>query len=193
MRIWDDVSLLMTVSRAREIARRYFVTNGLDGALAMMGLTIGFYVGERVPVQTVLSACTGTAIALTMSGLSSAYMSESAERYRELRNLQEAMVHDLEVSAHARAACDVPWLIACVNGLAPLMMAMVIMLPLWLEAFSIPLILPALESSIVLAFVVIFFLGVFLGRVSRSFWMWSALHTTLIATVTAGLIFLLQM
>ena len=189
---WNDIRLLLAISRSRDIARRYFVTNGFDGALAMLGLTMGFYVGDTVSTHTVLSACLGTAIALMMSGLSSAYVSEAAERQRELRELEEAMVTDLGASAHARAARYVPWLIAAVNGLAPFLIAMLIISPIWLATLDIPLPVPPLEGAIGLAFVAIFLLGVFLGRVSGTFWLWSALRTLLIAAITAALILALE-
>ena len=189
---WNDIRLLLAISRSRDIARRYFVTNGFDGALAMLGLTMGFHVGDAVSMHTVLSACLGTAIALMMSGLSSAYVSEAAERRRELRELEEAMVTDLGASAHARAARYVPWLIAAVNGLAPFLIAMLIISPIWLATLDIPLPVPPLEGAIGLAFVAIFLLGVFLGRVSGTFWLWSALRTLLIAAITAALILALE-
>jgi hypothetical protein len=64
------------------------VTNGFDGALAMLGLMMGFYITDKVSISTVLNACVGTAIALMMNGLSSAYVSEAAERQKELRELE---------------------------------------------------------------------------------------------------------
>jgi predicted membrane protein (TIGR00267 family) len=183
-----ELGLLVALSRSRAIARRYFVTNGFDGALAMLGLTMGFHVAGNVPVHTVFNACVGTAIALMMSGLSSAYVSEAAERRRELQELEAAMVTDLGGSAHARAARYTPWLIALVNGLAPLAMSMVIIAPLWLSVMGLPWPLPLLESAIGLAFAVIFLLGVFLGRISGVFWLWSALRTLAIAALTALLV-----
>jgi len=183
-----DMGLLVALSHSRAIARRYFVTNGFDGALAMLGLTMGFHVGNTVPLQTVFNACVGTAIALMMSGLSSAYVSEAAERKRELRELEQAMVTALDDTAHGRAARYAPWLIALVNGLAPFMMSMIIITPLWFDVLGHPWPIPALETAIVLAFVVIFLLGVFLGRISGVFWLWSALRTLLIAAVTALLV-----
>ncbi len=188
----DRIRLLLRLSAHSHIARRYFVTNGFDGALAMLGLITGFYVSGGVPVPTALSACIGTAVALTMSGLSSAYISESAERKRELQELQAAMLDDLQESAHARAARLTPLLVASVNGLAPMVMALVIISPLWLVDLGVPLPWPPIESSIALAFLVIFLLGVYIGRVSGGFWLWSALRTLLVAAVTAGFILVLN-
>lgn len=188
MSLLSDFKLLIAISHSHDIARRYFVTNGFDGALAMLGLTMGFYVGDSTAQATVLSACVGVAIALMMSGFSSAYISEMAERRRELKELEEAMISDLDASAHARAARLIPWVIAVVNGLSPFLIAMLIIAPLWLGVLGIELPLPPLQCAIVIAFGVIFLLGVYLGRVSGTFWLWSSLRTLTVAGVTAFLI-----
>jgi VIT1/CCC1 family predicted Fe2+/Mn2+ transporter len=75
-----------------------------------------------------------------------------------------------------------------VNGLAPLLIALFIMTPLWLSQAGVDLPLTGLESSIVLAFVALFLLGAFLGTISGRFWLWSGLRTLLIALLTAAVI-----
>jgi len=189
--MFERLRLLVQLTHAHRIARRYFVTNGFDGALTMLGLIMGFYASGGVPVPVAISACLGAAIALTVSGLSSAYVSEAAERERELLALEQALVRDLGDTAHGAAARLVPLLIAAVNGLAPLLMALVIITPLWLvhAGFSLPL--GALESAILVAFATLFLLGIFLGSISGRFWLWSGLRTLAIALLTAGIILLL--
>jgi predicted membrane protein (TIGR00267 family) len=188
-----EIRLLLRITRSQEIARRYFIVNGFDGALAMLGLTMGFFVGDEAAPKTMLTACMGTAIALMMSGLSSAYVSESAERRRELAELEQAMVTDLDASAHAKAARLVPLLIAAVNGLSPFILAMVIVSPLWLHELGVTIPLSPLKAAIAIAFASIFALGIFLGHLSQTFWLWSALRTLLIAGVTAGIILALKL
>jgi hypothetical protein len=39
-----QIKILLQVSHSEEIMRRYFVVNGFDGALTMLGLLMGFYV-----------------------------------------------------------------------------------------------------------------------------------------------------
>jgi predicted membrane protein (TIGR00267 family) len=187
----EQLRLLVQLTHAHRIARRYFVTNGFDGALTMLGLIMGFYATGGVPVPIAISACLGAAIALTVSGLSSAYVSESAERERELQELERALVRDLEDTAHGSAARLVPLLIAAVNGLAPLLMALVVITPLWLVDAGVSLPLGPLESSIVVAFATLFLLGAFLGSISGRFWLWSGLRTLVIALLTAGVILLI--
>ena len=189
--MFRQLRFLFQLTHAHTIARRYFVTNGFDGALTMLGLTMGFYSSDSVATPVIISACLGAAIALTVSGLASAYVSESAEREKELKELEQAVVGDLENTAHGRAARWVPILIAVVNGFSPLLMALLIMTPLWLSEAGIALPLTALECAIVTAFLSLFMLGVLLGTVSGQFWLWSGLRTLIIALITAGIVFLL--
>lgn len=186
----EQLRFLLRITRSSGIARRYFVTNGFDGALTMLGLAMGFRISGGVAPAVVIAACMGTAIALGMSGLSSAYISEAAERRRELRELEEAMLEDLNASAHARAARLVPVLIALVNGMAPFLISLLIMAPLWLEYFGISVKPSPIDAAIIVAFLLIFLIGVFLARVSGGFWLWSGLRTVAIAAVTSLLILL---
>jgi predicted membrane protein (TIGR00267 family) len=181
---------LLELTRAHGIARRYFVTNGFDGALTMLGLTMGFYSGAGVATTVVISACLGAAIALGTSGIASAYLNEAAEREKDLKELEQALVGDLDGSAHGQAARLVPFLIALVNGLAPFLMAMIIITPLWLSEAGLSLPADPLELSIAVAFLVVFLLGMFLGKISGRFWLWSGLRTMLIALATAAIILL---
>lgn len=157
----------------------------------MLGLNMGFYAGGGVDTQVAISACLGAAIALATSGVASAYVSESAERLKELRELEQAIVGDLGKSAHAQAARLVPVWIGVVNGMAPFMMAMIIITPLWLSEAGVALPLGPLESSIIVAFLAVFLLGIFLGLMSGRFWLWSGLRTLGIAILTAAIILLI--
>lgn len=184
----DQARFLLQLTHANRIARRYFVTNGFDGALTMLGLTIGFYTAGDVAVPVIISACLGAAVALAVSGLASAYVSESAEREKELRELEQAVVNDLQTTAHGRAARLVPVFVAIVNGLSPLLIALLIMLPLWLAQAGFALPLPPLEVSVLVAFAALFLLGTFLGTISGRLWLWAGMRTLLIALITAGII-----
>ena len=186
--MFDRLRFLFQLTRAHRIARRYFVTNGFDGALTMLGLIMGFYASGGVAIAAAISACLGAAIALTVSGFASAYVSEAAEREHDLKELEQALVHDLEDTAHGRAARLVPFLIGTVNGFAPFIMALLIITPLWLSEAGVAMPLAPLEFSIIVAFITLFLLGAFIGVVSHRFWLWSGLRTLLIALLTAAII-----
>jgi len=185
-----QIKTLLEISHSEEIMRRYFVVNGFDGALTMLGLIMGFYVSDRIDIAVVITSCLAAALALGMSGISSAYISEAAERRRTLAQLEKAMVTSLNKSHHARAAIWIPWLIALVNGTAPLIIALIIIVPLWLARSGMVLGLEPLPAAMAVALVIIFLLGVFLGRVGGTFWLWSGLQSLAVALVTVGLIYL---
>jgi predicted membrane protein (TIGR00267 family) len=182
--------LLLDISRSHDIARRYFVVNGFDGALTMLGINIAFLASGKVDLPVVIHACLGAAVALAVSGLSSAYVSETAERRRELRELEQAMATNLGDSAPGQAARWMPVLIAVINGSAPLIISLFIITPLWMAQAGITLPADPLLTAIAVTFVVIFLLGVFLGRISGTFWLWSGVRTLLIAGITGVLIIL---
>mgnify|MGYP007077386099 CR=1 FL=1 len=183
---------LIELSHAHRIARRYFVTNGFDGVLAMLGLLMGFRVTGSAALEVMIGACLGAAVALLMSGLTSAYISESAEKAHELRELERSMVTSLDDSAHAEAARLMPWLIALVNGLSPLSLALLILLPLLLAQQGVWLPFSALDSAILIALLLSFLLGVFLGRLSGRFWLWTGMRALMIAVFTALIILVLN-
>jgi predicted membrane protein (TIGR00267 family) len=190
MSLFLQAKFLFGLSNSGEIMRRYFVVNGFDGALTMLGLIVGFLFTAPDDLTVVINVCLAAAIALGMSGLSSAYVSESAERQHALSSLEDAMVRDLQDSAHGKAARWTPFLVALVNGLAPLLISLLILSPLWLSNTGVCLPLPALICAIIIAMLLIFLLGVFLGSVAGISWLRSGIETLLLAAATATLIYL---
>lgn len=190
MKLIVTVRSLLGISRAQAIMRRYFVVNGFDGALTMLGLIIGFIVGGAADPSVVINACLGAAIALGVSGVSSAYVSETAERRRALDKLEGAMLTDLQDSSHGEAARWVPMLIALTNGTAPLLLSLLIIAPLWLDRAGLALPVAPMTCSVLIALLIIFLLGVYLGRVAGVSWLKSGLQTLIVALATIVLIYL---
>ncbi len=191
MLMLQRIKFLLDITHNRDIMRRYVVVNGFDGALTMLGLIIGFIVSEADDLSVILSVCLGAAIALGMSGLSSAYISESAERKHALDKLEQAMISDLKESAHGDATRWVPLLTALVNGLAPLLISLLILSPIALSIAGVSLPFSPLYSAIIIALLLIFLLGVFLGSIAQISWLRSGLQTLFVAIVTVLLIYLI--
>ena len=187
-----DTHLMLHILRAQNIARRYFITNGFDGALTILGMVTGFYISGMTDISIAISACLGATIALFISGLSSAYLSEKAERKKELLELEQALIHDLKTSDYGHASRYLPIMIALVNGFSPLIFCLLILSPLFFaEQLSFLLVSPFM-NSIFIALVSIFLLGVFLGKISHTFWLWSGLRTLIIAIFTIIIILLFE-
>lgn len=180
--------IIIHIKRAEGIARRYFITNGFDGALTVLGLMVGFASSENVDLSIAITACLGAAIALFMSGISSAYLSETAERKKELQDLEGALLSDLSETDYGKAIHYVPIFVALVNGLSPLLIALLIISPLWLAQSGVQLPLSPFITAIILAMTIIFLLGVMLSKLSKEFWLWTGLRTLAIAALTALII-----
>jgi predicted membrane protein (TIGR00267 family) len=187
---WLGQKFLLHVPRARGIVRRYFITNGFDGALTMLGMMAGFYTHADTDVAVALSASMGGAVALFMSGISSAYLSEAAERKKELNELEQALIKDLKQSDYGEASRFLPIIVALVNGFSPLLISLLIVSPLWWLALGYPLPWSPFVLAILIALVTIFLLGLFLGSISKTFWLWAGLRTLAIALLTIAIILL---
>lgn len=188
----NTTQLVTLLSRGRKIARRYLVTNGFDGALTMLGLMTGFYLGGATEVKVAINACLGAAIALFVSGFSSAYLSETAERQKELREMEQALLVDLKESHYGDASRYLPLFIALVNGLSPLLFSLIILVPLFFAHYGFLWPCSPFLVAIAVAFCCIFLLGVYLGKISKSFWLWAGLRAVLIAAGMMAIITLLD-
>ena len=52
----EQLIWLLKITRSQVIARRYFIVNGFDGTLTMLGLLVGFYVSKDVSLPVVVNA-----------------------------------------------------------------------------------------------------------------------------------------
>jgi predicted membrane protein (TIGR00267 family) len=189
MKLFKQWLFLLNLAGSKNIVRRYFVVNGFDGALTMLGLIFGFLLNNPADLSIVINVCLGAAIALGMSGVSSAYVSESVEQQRALSKLEGAMIRDLQDSAHGKAARWTPIAVALVNGSAPLFISLIILSPLWASQAGLSSPLYPLHSAIIIAMALIFLLGVFLGRIAGVSWIRSGIQTLFVAAMTAALIY----
>ena len=67
MNLLEQARFLLRITRTHDIMRRYFVVNGFDGALTMLGLIIGFLVSGANGLSVIINVCLGAAIALGVS------------------------------------------------------------------------------------------------------------------------------
>ena len=192
MKWLKELKQLNELSSNDGIARRYFVVNGFDGALTMLGILSGFYLGGAEEFDIIVGACLGAAVALFMSGISSAYISESAERRKDLAEIEQAMGRDLSNTAHGRAARVTPWLVGAVNGLSPLLISLLIILPVQLHVWGVHLLWSPLLTAMVTGLILMFSLGVFLGRVGGGHWIISGLKALVVGLTTLAIIWLLE-
>jgi len=137
------------IASISEIARRYFAMNAFDGVLTIIGVLMGNYAAHVQDAKVVIVTGFSTSIAMGVSGLWGAYMTESAERKRDLRDLRVAVV-----------------VVALVDGLAPFLASLVVLLPFFFSGLLDDIVL-SYYAALALALGVLFALGAFLGKVSK--------------------------
>ncbi|MHC1586562.1 MAG: VIT1/CCC1 transporter family protein [Candidatus Hecatellaceae archaeon] len=157
----------LKLTRAEEIARRYFVMNSFDGALTVLGIILGSYVaGVREPT-IILSAVLGASLAMGLSGVWGAYTAEKAERTRELKELEAALFTNLKgTRLHKASLATIVWL-AVIDGVSPVVVALTAISPFLLCLLGLLSFTFSLYASITITILVLFILGVFLGKISR--------------------------
>jgi len=146
------------------LARRYFVMNSFDGALTTIGLLMGAFVGGLREPHSVLAVSVSTAIAIGLSGAWGAFLTEKAERKRELKEWEHLLLRKLDKTDLASAQRFAAYYVAAIDGLSPLLTSLIIISPFALLNASA-------ESLYVYSFalgaVVLFSLGLFLGHLSK--------------------------
>lgn len=180
----------LRVSEAYRIARRLFVMNAFDGILTIMGVVIGAHFSGLSDPDIVIKAGVGGSIALGISGMSSAYLAERAERRRDLKKLESAMLVDLKKSQFARASQFAIVVVALVNGISPAIGAVILVLPyLLVPAIDME---AAFRLSLGLGLGCLFFLGLFLARISHDRMIASGVKMILIGLLTIAIVSLVS-
>lgn len=149
-----------------EITRRYLAMNAFDGVLTMIGVITGSYIAGIRSAEMVIHTGVATSIAMGVSGLWGAYLTETAERKRDLIELERATLADLSQTKIGRASRLAAAVVALADGLAPFAASLVVLVPF----FAAPLLGSIVVSYAVasaLALACLFGLGMFLGHISR--------------------------
>jgi predicted membrane protein (TIGR00267 family) len=150
------------ITGMNKILRRYFVMNSFDGALTMFGLLLASFAAGVEDPLLIVKIGMGTAVAIGFSGLTGALLTERAERLREIKNMERALHRKLDNTDYKRAYDFAALITAAVDGLSPLLVAVVLLSPFLLVPLP-----EAYYYAFSLALVFFFLLGAFLGEVSR--------------------------
>ena len=165
-RIIDRIRLYIEVTHITDIARRYFVKNGMDGSMTALGIVLGSWAARVENPYIIVMAGLGACLAMGVSGLFGAYITEKAERKKIIKDLEDAMLADLEGSLQQNASEFVPTLAALVDGLSPALTATVSLVPFILSIVGLLSIWDSYIASVILTFGTLFALGLYLGRIA---------------------------
>ncbi len=175
----------MRAERVDEIARRYLIMNAFDGALSILSvIASAYFVGATDP-RIIVAIGLANCMAMGISGFTGTFMTERAERMRRLRELESVMLTDLSESDFNKVSLVAPIYVAFIDGIAPVMAALVSLAPL-ITAILLPIdAVLAIQMALAFNLATLFVLGAFLGRVSRTNVAISGLKMVAIGLITA--------
>ncbi len=180
----------MKFSGGWEIARRYFVMNGFDGILTVLGIVLGaFLIGIKNP-SLIIGPGFGATLAIGISGFWIAYLTEGAEQAHHKEHLEKILFSNLEDSILTRAGKVAAFVNSLVDGLSPFLFGILVLFPFFLSQFSMIPIDIAYYLSFSISTLLLFVLGMFLGKISRQNIFIFGLKTTM-AGVAIALILIL--
>ncbi len=155
---------------AKSIARRMFVTNSFDGLMSSIGIVLGSYlIGQRDPIAYI-AAVIGASVSMgVFSGMVATYFSERAERIRELKKIEKALLHDLRGSVYEKAVKMVPIYVAFWSGIGIVLLPVIGAAPfIFSLLFNLRIDIGILVySSVAVMIGEMFGLGYYLGKIAH--------------------------
>ena len=215
MKIIDKWKQYSKMSNLGEIARRKFFNNCFDGALTCAGIISGMFIlflanpNLLVPSNVIITGF-ATALAIGISGLWGAFLSEEAERKKKIRDLKKEMVildeneeenetGEGEKKSHKKKKSQdtiitksenfATIIASLVDGGAPVLGASLPLIPFF---FGESLTIMHFISSYIILVGLLVYLGIYLGQISGGGRLRYALHlvaagvVTLIVTLLLG-------
>lgn len=166
----EDFNHYAEISNVKEVSRRYFVMNSFDGVMTMIGVVSGAYFAggpNGFDVGHVLGAGIGAVVAMAVSGFSGTFMAETAERTSELKKMEKLMLKKMRGTVQEKAMRFASVYAALVDGVSPSLSSALCLIPFFLARFGTLPIHLAMQTSLITGFIVLFLLGMYLGKISK--------------------------
>jgi len=141
--------------------------NAFDGVVTIIGVLMGSLSARVMDALVVITTGLSTSVAMGISGLWGAYLTESAERKRSLEEMENHTLTDLSQTRIGRASRVAVVVVALVDGLSPFLASLLVLSP---TMFSIYVggTIQAYHVSLGLALAILFTLGAYLGTISKT-------------------------
>ena len=158
--------------------------------MTTLGIIVGAWtVGVSKP-EVIITAGLGACLAMGVSGLFGAYMTERAERKNRLETLEAAMLTDLSHSIQNDAANFASVYAAVIDSTSPMLTAIISLFPFIFTGMGLLVISEAYIVSLVLTLATLFSLGLYLGRIAKENILLSGLQTVASGLFIVSIIFL---
>ena len=184
---------ILRYSNSAEYPRRYAVMNAFDGLITILGIILGSKLLGSAEAGQIVAASVGALIAMGVSGASGTYMTEMAEQERKIKELQDAMLTNLEGTVLVKAHREAAVVSALVDSAAAIFAGLLAVAPYFLTVAGYLSEVAAFYSSLIISLSLLFTLGVFLGRVAGRSLLFSGLKALGIGCITLLFLLLLNL
>lgn len=154
----------LKVARVWPTLRRFLMNTVFDSVLTCMGIIIGAATASTINPIIIFGTTLTGALALGISSGVSTYEAEGAEKEIELKKLERSMLRDLEDSIQYKASKIGQIVIGITNFSIPILIALALVLPI--------IILPdaqvALYFTIGVATAILFGVGMYFAKISKT-------------------------
>ncbi|ODR79407.1 hypothetical protein BG842_06975 [Haladaptatus sp. W1] len=181
---------LLRKEDVRSISRRYFISNGFDGTLTSIGIAIGSFLSGVPNGITVFKIGVGAAIGLSTSGVWSVWEIERAEKRAKRRQIERAMLRDLEATRMHREQRGARVINASLSGLGPLIGVLLPITPFLFVDTSLTL-FAATVLAVAIGVALLFVFGAYMGSISDQNWYVAGVRMALAGVIVALLNFVL--
>lgn len=144
-----------------DIVRRVFIKNTFDGVITILGILIAFYFAQVFDSSIIIISCLGSGIAMGVSGIFGAYLTERTERELKVKKLEKHLLKSLKGTKISKTSRESSIIVALFDGLSPVIATLLILVPFFLN--SLITTQTAYYISFIECIVLIVFLGVLIG------------------------------
>lgn len=191
--MFERLKRTLRYSDSAEYPRRYAVMNAFDGVITILGIILGSKLLGSAEAGEIVAAGVGALIAMGISGGSGTYITEMAEQERKIKELQEAMLTNLEGTILVKAHRETAVISALVDSAAAIFAGLLAISPYFLTVAGYLSDLIAFYASLILSLSLLFTLGVFLGKVASRNLLFSGLKALSIGCLTLLFLLLLNL
>ncbi|MFQ6106563.1 MAG: VIT1/CCC1 transporter family protein [Thermoplasmata archaeon] len=187
MRLRERIKETSEITDLGSISRRYFVIGAFDGALTVLGVVLGAYAAgaAREHMEIVLYAGLSAGVALAISSSVGAYEAERVEKLLAKASLERALLRGFP-EEHAEAYKLAALISALVHGIAPIIAAVIPLLPFFIIADMAW----ATLVSVFMTLCLLFIMGAYLGNLVKERIFMTGMRFVLAGLATAVILML---
>jgi predicted membrane protein (TIGR00267 family) len=149
-----------------DIVRRYVITNSYDATIAILGIILAHYILGTTAFGEIQLTVFGVGLAMCVSGISSVYLTEMAEKRHDMHLKELALARKLSGTAVERRSQRMIYIAAGTAGFSPFLVALIILVP-FTQMIAVGH-AARYAASFLISAVIIIFLGYLMGFIANA-------------------------